>query len=48
MTAQDIQNSIGRTRIIMELDKNRVRRQAKLAALELAEIDLMATLQATK
>lgn len=43
MNLQEIKNAIGRTRMIAELDKNQIRKQAKLDALRLVETDLLAT-----
>lgn len=43
MELQTIMDCIGRTRMVSEMDRNRVRRSAKLTALELLEIDIKAT-----
>lgn len=46
MTKKDLtnlQNAIGRTRMICEMDKNAIRRNAKLDALSLLVSDLSAT-----
>lgn len=43
MTLQDIQNAISRTRMVAELDKNQIRKQAKMDILRLVEADLTAT-----
>jgi hypothetical protein len=43
MNLQEIQNAIGRTRMVAEMDKNQVRKHAKLSILQLIETDLIAT-----
>ena len=43
-TRRKIDGVMGRTRLIAEMDKNQVRRAAKLEILKLLELDMNATL----